>query len=153
MPYPRCQHAAEARLKGTWHLGSPIRRVQVIMQAQRENPPSFTDCKDKFLVQSCLVGSDIKDVSGDVFDKAQDVKQTKLRVVLTSPPKPPSPVPEGVEEDASPANGEREDDTARTGGLANCMCLSDALLRIEKLPIPQLHRWAGRHACISLCPA
>ena len=99
-------------------LGSPRQRlVQVIMQAQRENPTSFTDCKDKFLVQSCIVSNDIKDVSGDVFEKAGDVKQTKLRVVLMSPPKPPSPVPEGIEEESSPANGDRDDDAAGTGRL------------------------------------
>lgn len=75
--------------------------LQVIMQAQREPPPSYSDCKDKFLVQGCLVPKDAKDVSGDVFERATDVKQTKLRVVLTTPPKPPSPVPEGDEGDNS----------------------------------------------------
>ncbi|KAK9799781.1 hypothetical protein WJX73_006347 [Symbiochloris irregularis] len=77
------------------------KEIQVIMQAQREPPPNYSDCKDKFLVQGCLVPKDAKDVSGDVFERATDVKQTKLRVILTTPPKPPSPVPEGDEGDNS----------------------------------------------------
>ena len=88
--------------------------LQVIMQAQREYPANFADCKDKFLVQSCIVPADAKETSGDVFDRAGDMKQTKLRVVLTSPPKPPSPVPEGVEDDGgiSPAKDAYKSDTA-----------------------------------------
>ena len=93
------------------------------MQAQREAPSSYTDCKDKFLVQSCIVTGDAKDISGDVFEKAGgEMKQTKLRVVLVSPPKPPSPVPEGIEEDNSPTkdltkqdDGDRELPSAATG--------------------------------------
>lgn len=78
--------------------------VQVIMQAQREYPPSLTDCKDKFLVQSVRMSADVKDVSPEAFDatKNKDIRQTKLRVILVGPPKPPSPVPEGVEEEPSP---------------------------------------------------
>ena len=45
------------------------------MQAQREFPPSLTDVKDKFLVQYCVVGPEVREV-------AADVRQTKLRVVL-----------------------------------------------------------------------
>ena len=82
--------------------------VQVIMQAQREYPPSLADCKDKFLVQSVKVTGDTKEVTGDSFDasKNKDIRQQKLRVVLVGPPKPPSPVPEGVEEEASPVKKE-----------------------------------------------
>ncbi len=79
--------------------------VQVIMQAQKEYPPSLADCKDKFLVQSVRVGPEVVEATPDLFDagKGQDVKQVKLRVVLVGI-KPPSPVPEGVEEEhmASP---------------------------------------------------
>ena len=75
--------------------------LQVIMQAQREYPPSLADCKDKFLVQTCTVSNDVKEASPDIFETGVgDIKHTKLRVVLLGPPKPPSPVPEGIEEDA-----------------------------------------------------
>ncbi|KAK9822002.1 hypothetical protein WJX81_007855 [Elliptochloris bilobata] len=75
--------------------------VQVIMQAQKEYPPSLADCKDKFLVQSVKVGPEVMEATPDLFDpaKGQDIKQVKLRVVLVGI-KPPSPVPEGVEEEA-----------------------------------------------------
>lgn len=79
--------------------------VQVIMQAQREYPPSLADCKDKFLVQTVQVGPKVSDATPDLFDSSSsNLKQTKLRVVLVGPPKPPSPVPEGVEEE-SPSDG------------------------------------------------
>ena len=99
--------------------------VQVIMQAQREVPTNLLDCKDKFLVQSCIVPGDVKDVSGDVFEKAGDTKQTKLRVVLVGPPKPPSPVPEGIEEEVSPARetfstgGDDQDESTGGGGMTH----------------------------------
>jgi hypothetical protein len=69
------------------------------MQAQREYPPSLSDVKDKFLVQYVAVGADVNEVVPDLFDssKNKDIKQTKLKVLLVGPPKPPSPVPEGVE--------------------------------------------------------
>jgi hypothetical protein len=79
--------------------------VQVIMQAQREYPPSLADCKDKFLVQTVQVGAKVSEITPDLFDSnSNNIKQTKLRVVLVGPPKPPSPVPEGVEEE-SPSPG------------------------------------------------
>lgn len=79
--------------------------VQVIMQAQREYPPSLEDVKDKFLVQSTIASPDTREVGADTFDPATNktIRQTKLRVLLVGPPKPPSPVPEGIEEEASPA--------------------------------------------------
>ncbi len=54
------------------------------MQAQREFPASLNDVKDKFLVQYCLVGPEVKEVGADTFENssAKDVRQTKLRVVL-----------------------------------------------------------------------
>ena len=74
------------------------------LQAQKEYPPSLSDCKDKFLVQSIKIGRAVTDVVQELFEPStgQDIKQSKLRVVLVGPPKPPSPVPEGVEEDPSP---------------------------------------------------
>ena len=75
-----------------------------VLQAQREYPPSLNDCKDKFLVQSLVIKKDTTEITPDLFEAAsgKDIKQSKLRVVLVGPPKPPSPVPEGVEEEASP---------------------------------------------------
>jgi len=82
------------------------KEVQVIMQAQRDPPPSLADCRDKFLVQAVRVGGEATEVTPDMFDaaRARDIRQTKLRVVLVAPAKPPSPVPEGVEDslEASP---------------------------------------------------
>lgn len=77
--------------------------VQVIMQAQREYPPTLADCKDKFLVQTVKVSPKVSDITPELFDGANsgNIKQSKLRVVLVGPPKPPSPVPEGVEEEIS----------------------------------------------------
>lgn len=62
--------------------------LQVIMQAQREAPVSLSDVKDKFLVQYCTVGPEVKDVGADTFDgtHSKDVRQTKLRVVLVRDP-------------------------------------------------------------------
>ncbi len=79
--------------------------VQVIMQAQREYPPTgLQDCKDKFLVQTVKVGDKVTDITPELFEGpgGTGMKQTKLRVVLVGPPKPPSPVPEGIEEEATP---------------------------------------------------
>ena len=129
--------------------------LQVIMQAQREPPPSYSDCKDKFLVQGCLVPKDAKDVSGDVFERATDVKQTKLRVVLTTPPKPPSPVPEGDEGDNSggavsiPAARE---EVADQGELASCCCLnSPDTAPAGASPLYRLHCWDTLAICTPDC--
>ena len=82
------------------------------MQAQREYPPSLADCRDKFLVQCVKLPSDARSAPdgappADLFEpgKARDLRQHKLRVVLTGPPKPPSPVPEGVEGDEPSPGG------------------------------------------------
>lgn len=71
--------------------------VQVIMQVQKEYPSDLSDCKDKFLVQTVAVGAG-EEVTADTF-KREDVKQSKLRVILDGPPAPPSPVPEASEAD------------------------------------------------------
>ena len=83
------------------------KKQQVIMQAQREYPQGgLAECRDKFLVQSVRLplsstAVDVKEAAPEMFDasKAKDIRQTKLRVVLSGPPKPPSPVPEGNEDD------------------------------------------------------
>lgn len=96
-------------------------------------PPSFTDCKDKFLVQ-CVkapASTDIKEVSSDLFDASKGVKvgQIKMRVVMTAPMKPPSPVPEGREsEAASPVVTARAPTAATTttgGGTVNTRSIED----------------------------
>jgi MSP (Major sperm protein) domain len=75
--------------------------IQIIMQPQREAPPSLADCKDKFLVQSVIMEGPETEVTAEMFDPAlgTKIKQSKLRVILIGPAKPPSPVPEGVEEE------------------------------------------------------
>lgn len=77
--------------------------IQVIMQALRELPPSLEDVKDKFLVQY-TAAQEAREVGSSTFDPAvnKDIKQIKLRVLLVGPPKPPSPVPEGVEDEGTP---------------------------------------------------
>lgn len=84
-----------------------LKEVQVIMQAQREPPASYADCRDKFLVQCVKVDGTVKDVTSELFDpsKGSAIRQTKLRVVLVPPALPPSPVPEGNEsEPTSPGS-------------------------------------------------
>lgn len=97
------------------------KEVQVIMQAQREAPISYSDCKDKFLVQCIKVPASVKEVTPEVFDpsKGADIKQTKLRVILEPPAKPPSPVPEGNESEISSPPG--------TFRPLNCTYLSNPL--------------------------
>ncbi len=90
------------------------------MQAQREYPANLGDCKDKFLVQCTRVSPEVKEVVPDLFDSAKNaaIKQTKLRVVLVGPPKPPSPVPEGVEEEASPARHVFKEEPRAASGVS-----------------------------------
>ncbi|KAF8056759.1 BRIX1-1 [Scenedesmus sp. PABB004] len=75
--------------------------VQVIMQAQKELPPDFASCKDKFLVQVKALEAG-EEITQDTFKAGKGVKDTKIRVLLEGPPAPPSPVPEvnEVDEDA-----------------------------------------------------
>lgn len=83
-------------------------------------PPSFADCKDKFLVQCVKAPSDVKEASSDLFDASKGAKvgQIKLRVLMTAPMKPPSPVPEGREsEAASPVVTARGLPTATGGSI------------------------------------
>jgi hypothetical protein len=55
-------------------------------------------------VQSLKIDSKTSEITPELFEavSGKDIKQSKLRVILVGPPKPPSPVPEGVEEDPSP---------------------------------------------------
>lgn len=96
------------------------RDVQVIMQAQRDYPTNMADCKDKFLVQWSVMQPGIVDVTPDMFDADvnKELRQARLRVTLVGPPKPPSPVPEGTEEEASPGKEVFKDSTARQGDVS-----------------------------------
>lgn len=51
-------------------------------------PSSQSHVTDKFMVQYCTVGPDVREVASDTFDGSgsKDVKQTKLRVVLVRHP-------------------------------------------------------------------
>ncbi|KAK1316334.1 Vesicle-associated protein 2-2 [Acorus calamus] len=64
----------------------------VTMQAQRVAPPDM-QCKDKFLVQSTVVpyGTTVDEKSSDIFrkDSGKDIEESKLRVILVSPPHSP----------------------------------------------------------------
>ncbi|XP_057458401.1 vesicle-associated protein 1-2 [Lotus japonicus] len=79
--------------------------VTVTMQAQKEAPPDM-QCKDKFLLQGVVAspGATIKDITPEMFNResGHDVEECRLRVVYVAPPRPPSPVREGSEEDSSP---------------------------------------------------
>ncbi|KAA8536936.1 hypothetical protein F0562_029414 [Nyssa sinensis] len=64
----------------------------VTMQAQRVAPPDML-CKDKFLIQSTIVpvGTTDKDVTPSMFakDDGKYVEESKMRVMLVSPPHSP----------------------------------------------------------------
>ncbi|CAJ1948636.1 unnamed protein product [Sphenostylis stenocarpa] len=79
--------------------------IIVTMQAQKEAPPDM-QCKDKFLLQSVVAspGATTKDITPEMFNKesGHDVEELKLRVVYVAPPRHPSPVREGSDEDSSP---------------------------------------------------
>ncbi|GAX85360.1 hypothetical protein CEUSTIGMA_g12777.t1 [Chlamydomonas eustigma] len=81
--------------------------VQVIMQAQKEYPPDFQNCKDKFMVQT-IVLEDGEQVDKDTFNKdlhKDSLKEARLRVILDGPAAPPSPVPEASEHDEDGSRG------------------------------------------------
>lgn len=79
--------------------------ILVTMQAQKEVPADM-QCKDKFLVQSVVTksGTTAKEITSEMFTKesGNTVEECKLKVLYVSPPRPPSPVPEGSEEGSSP---------------------------------------------------
>lgn len=74
--------------------------IQVIMQAQKDYPADFQNCKDKFMVQTTALGDD-EQIDKDTFSKEvrKDLRETRLRVVMEGPAAPPSPVPEANEGD------------------------------------------------------
>jgi len=76
--------------------------VKVVLQAQKESP--LTVPKDKFQVQSMIapVGMTAEDITSQMFRKDSDeLEEQKLRVVFATVD-PPSPIPEGSEDDCTP---------------------------------------------------
>uniref|UniRef100_A0A0E0M9H9 MSP domain-containing protein n=1 Tax=Oryza punctata TaxID=4537 RepID=A0A0E0M9H9_ORYPU len=71
--------------------------VVVTMQAQTVAPPDL-QCKDKFLVQSVVVGDDLsaKDITSQMFmrDENNMVEEVKLKVSYVMPPEPASEIAE-----------------------------------------------------------
>ncbi|OWM88376.1 vesicle-associated protein 1-2-like [Punica granatum] len=96
--------------------------VIVTMQAQKEAPLDM-QCKDKFLLQSVKAsdGATAKDITAEMFNKEAGnvVEECKLRVVYVAPPQPPSPVPEGSEEDSSPRGSISDNGNANGSDLAS----------------------------------
>ncbi|GIL51704.1 hypothetical protein Vafri_7641 [Volvox africanus] len=74
--------------------------IQVIMQAQKEYTAEFANCKDKFMVQTTVLG-EAEQIEKDTFNKEarKDLKEYRLRVTIEGPAAPPSPVPEANEAD------------------------------------------------------
>ncbi|KAK4788186.1 hypothetical protein SAY86_019505 [Trapa natans] len=96
--------------------------VIVTMQAQKEAPPDM-QCKDKFLLQSVKTsdGATAKDITAEMFSKESGnvVEECKLRVVYVPSLQPPSPVPEGSDEDSSPRGSMSENGNANGPELAS----------------------------------
>lgn len=90
--------------------------IQVIMQAQKDYPADFQNCKDKFMVQTTVMAADEDQLTPDTFNKEvrKDLKETRLRVVLEGPAAPPSPVPEANENDDEGARAEQTDTRLKT---------------------------------------
>ena len=95
---------------GIAEAGSNV-SVQVIMQAQKEYPSDFQNCRDKFMIQVTPL-SEGEAIDKDTFNKdtRQELQEHRLRVVMEGPAAPPSPVPEANEGDGEenfrPAAGE-----------------------------------------------
>lgn len=71
-----------------------------MVQAQKEYAPEFANCKDKFMVQTTVLG-ETEQIEKDTFNKdvRKDLKEYRLRVTIEGPAAPPSPVPEANEAD------------------------------------------------------
>eukprot|EP00191_Tetraselmis_sp_GSL018_P025054 CAMPEP_0177623646 /NCGR_PEP_ID=MMETSP0419_2-20121207/29013_1 /TAXON_ID=582737 /ORGANISM="Tetraselmis sp., Strain GSL018" /LENGTH=173 /DNA_ID=CAMNT_0019124211 /DNA_START=451 /DNA_END=972 /DNA_ORIENTATION=+ len=94
------------------------------MQAQKEEPADLSNCKDKFLVQTVHLpteGNGTQELSPDMFSKenSANISEVKLRVLLVSPPAPPSPVPEGVEPEPSDESGRTKAGTVSQNVYSN----------------------------------
>ncbi len=118
-------------------------QVQVIRQAQKETP-ALGDTKDKFLVQSTRVASSVAEIVPELFDSTKNsrVSQVKLRVVLTGPPQPPSPVPEGPEDGETTAStrpvGSKGGEAFGTGVNGNDLAHSQLKNKYERAEAEKL---------------
>ncbi|XP_064965636.1 vesicle-associated protein 1-1-like isoform X2 [Musa acuminata AAA Group] len=114
--------------------------VIVTMQAQREAPPDM-QCKDKFLLQSVVVnqGVTVKDITQEMFAKESGnvVDEVKLRVLYVSPPQPPSPVPEGSDEDSSPRPSVSDNGNSNASELLANLTLISRLTEDKNTAIQQ----------------
>lgn len=109
--------------------------VQVIMQAQKDFPPDFQNCKDKFLVQTTYLAEG-EQVGQDTFKKEvrkEQMKEARLKVVLEGPLPPPSPVPEANEtEEYTQADQPAPTDRALKTTLGN---LADATAEMNAIKL------------------
>lgn len=84
--------------------------IRVTLQAQREYPPDM-QCKDKFLLQSTIVGpnTDVDDLPANTFNKdsGNSIEDLKLRVAYITPSSP-----EGSSEDDGAKNSAQKLDTS-----------------------------------------
>lgn len=69
--------------------------VQVIMQAQKEAPQDYANCRDKFMIQVTPLAEG-EAIDKDTFNKdvRRELQEHRLRVLMEGPAAPPSPVPE-----------------------------------------------------------
>ncbi|CAM8908458.1 unnamed protein product [Rhodiola kirilowii] len=88
------------------------------MQPQREAPPPYMQCKDKFLIQSTIIpyGTKEEDITFDLFAKSSGkyIEEKKLRVVLIFPSPDVIPV-NGDSEIGPPEKVLTQDDRVRCG--------------------------------------
>jgi hypothetical protein len=131
---------------------------QVIMQAQKEYPVDFANCKDKFMVQVTELGEGEEIDAATTFSKeakGDALRESRLRVVLEGPAAPPSPVPEGEEASAATeAGGDRALKTAFNDLAATSQEVRSAQHDVRtpasmQSPVP-VHRLRARtmHPCM-----
>ncbi|KAJ8448615.1 hypothetical protein Cgig2_010502 [Carnegiea gigantea] len=86
------------------------RVVRVSMQVQKESIVAGVP-KDKFLIQSLIapVGLSVEDITSEMFrkERGNGLEEYMLRVAFVTA-NPPSPIPEGSEEECSPEACEQE---------------------------------------------
>ncbi|KAG1666310.1 hypothetical protein FOA52_004792 [Chlamydomonas sp. UWO 241] len=106
------------------------------MQAQKEYPVDFANCKDKFMVQVTELGVDEEIDAATTFSKevkGDALRESRLRVVLEGPAAPPSPVPEGEEAGAATDAGGGALKTAFTDLAATSQENNYLKSKVEKL--------------------